>query len=201
MIRAIEMDGGNIFKILWIYLTHWNCCCSITKSCPTLCNPMDCSMQGFPVLHHLPELYQTHVHWGRDAISSFVVPFSSCPQSFPASGSFLMSQLFVSGGQSIGASAPAPVLPMSSQHWFPLGLTGLISFQGILKSIFQHHSLKLSILWSSAFFMVQLSHPYMTTGKTMALTQFSSVQWLSCVRLFVTPWTAACQASLSITNS
>ena len=80
--------------------------------------------------------------------------------------------------------------------WFDL-----LATQGTLKSLIQHHSLKASILQSSAFFMVQLSHPYMTTGKTMALTQVSSLQWLSCVRLFVTPWTAACQASLSITTS
>ena len=96
---------------------------------------------------------------------------SSCLQSFPASGSFPISRLFASGGQSTGTSASASVLPMNSQDWFPLGLTGLTSFQGTLKSLFQHHSSKLSILWCSAFFMVQLSHPYMTTGKTNALTR------------------------------
>ena len=68
---------------------------------------MDCSMPGFPVLHHLPELAQTHFHWVSDAISSCVVPFSSCLQSFPPSGSFIMSWPFASGGQSIGASASA----------------------------------------------------------------------------------------------
>ena len=93
----------------------------------------------------------------------------SCSQSFPASESFPMSQLFASGGKSIGASAS--VLPMNIQGWFPLGLTGLISFvQGTLKSIFHYHSLRASVLWCSAFFIVQLSHPYMTTGKTIALT-------------------------------
>ena len=74
---------------------------SVTQSCLTLCDPMDCSTPGLPVHHQLPEFNQTHVHWVGDAIqpSHPVVPFSSCPQSFPDSGSFQMSQLFASGGQ------------------------------------------------------------------------------------------------------
>ena len=98
-------------------------------------------------------------------------PFSSCPQSFPASWSFPMRQLFTSGGQSVGASASASVLPMNIQDWFLLGLTSLMSLlsEGLLR-LLQHHSSKASILWQSAFFMVQPSHPYMTTGKTIALT-------------------------------
>ena len=81
-------------------------CCSVTQSCPTLCDPMDCSMQGFPVHHQLPELAQTCPSslWCHPAISSSVIPFSSCLQSFPASGSFQMSQFFTSGGQSFGVS-------------------------------------------------------------------------------------------------
>ena len=83
-----------------------------------------------------------------------------------------MSQFFASGGQSIGPSASASVLPMNIQDWFPLGWTGWISLQqGTLKSLLQHHSSKTYILWLSAFFMVQLSHPYMTNGKTIALTR------------------------------
>ena len=95
------------------------------------------------------------------------------PLIFPSIWSFPMSWLFASGGQSIGASASASVLPMNIQEWFPLGLTDLINLlvvQRILKSLLQHHSSKVSILRHSAFFMVQLSHPYMTTGKTIALT-------------------------------
>ena len=103
------------------------CCCSVTQSCLTLCDPMDCSTPCFPVLHYLLEFVQIHVHWVSDAILSFVIFFSSCLQSFPASGSFLMSWVFASGGQSPGASASASVLPMNVQGWFPLGLTGLIS--------------------------------------------------------------------------
>ena len=88
---------------------------------------MDCSTPGFPVLHHLLELAQTHVHWIRMPSHPLLSPFSSCLQSFPASGSFLMSQLFTSGGQSIGASASTSVLQMNIQDWFPIGLTGLLS--------------------------------------------------------------------------
>ena len=108
-------------------------------------------------------------------LSNHLIPcalFSSCPQSFPESGSFPMSQLFTSNGQSVGASASAWVLPMNIQDWFPLGLTGLISLllEGLSKSFLQHCSSKASVFWLSAFFMVQLSHPYITTQKTIALT-------------------------------
>ena len=87
-----------------------------------LCMPMDCSTPGFPVLHYLLEFAQTHVlnQWRHPTISSSVTPFSSCLQSFPASGSFPMSLLFASGGQIIGASVSASVLPMNIQGWFPL---------------------------------------------------------------------------------
>ena len=91
---------------------------------------------------------------------------------FPSIRVFTKSQLFASGGQSIGASASAPVLPMNIQGFFPLGLTGwfdLLAFQGTFKCLLQHHSSKASILWQSAFFMVQLSHPYTTTRKIIAL--------------------------------
>ena len=99
-------------------------------------------------------------------------PFSSCLQSFSASGSFPVSQFFASGGQSIGASASASVLPMNIQGWFHLGLTGLIPLQSkrLFKRLLQYRSSKASILQCSTFFTVQLSHPYMTTGKTRALT-------------------------------
>ena len=96
-----------------------------------LCDPMDCSAPGFPVLHYLLEFALTYPlsQWCHPTISSSGAPFSSCPQSFPASWSFPISQLFASGGQSIGASALASVLPMNIQGCFPLGLTGLISLQ------------------------------------------------------------------------
>ena len=103
---------------------------SVAQLCPTLYDPMDCSSPGFPVHHQLPELAHTRVHQVSDTMqttSSSVVPLSSSLQSFPASGSFPMSQFFASGGQSIGASAS--VLTMNIQHWFPLGWTGWISLQ------------------------------------------------------------------------
>ena len=108
--------------------------------------------------------------WWHPTISSSVIPFSSCIQSFSASGSFPMNRLCASGGT--GASASASVLPMNIQDWFPLGWTGMISLlsKGALKSLLQHHSSKASILWCSAFLIVQLSHPYITPRKTIALT-------------------------------
>ena len=105
---------------------------SVTQSCLTLCNPMDCSTPGFSVHHQLPELNQTHIHRISDAIQPFhplSFPFFSCLQSFPASGSFPMSQIFASGGQSIGASASASILPLNIQDWFPLEWTYWISLQ------------------------------------------------------------------------
>ena len=110
-------------------------------------------------------------------ISSSVVPFSSCPQSFPASGSFPMSQLFASGGQSIGVSASISVPSINTQDWSPFRMDwlDLLAVQGTFKSLLQHHSSKASILRHSAFFIVQLSHPYMTIGKTIALTRWTFV--------------------------
>ena len=104
--------------------------------------------------------------WCHPTISSSVVPFSSCFQSSPASGSFPMSQFFTSGGQSIGVSASTSVLPKNAQDW-SLAWTGWLSLQskGLFKSLLQHHSSKESVLRPSVFFMVQLSHPYMTTEK------------------------------------
>ena len=114
--------------------------------------------------------------WCHPTILSSVTLFSSWPQSFPASGSFPMSWLFASSGQSIEASATLSALPMNIQGWFPLGLTGCSPFvQGTLKSLLQHHSSKASILQHSAFFTVQLSHLYMTTEKTIALTRWTFV--------------------------
>ena len=100
---------------------------SVTQSCPILCDPMDCSTLGLPIHRQLLEFTQTHVHWVGDAISSSIIPFSSHLKSFPASGSFSMSEFFTSNGQSIGASASPSVLPVKIQGWFPLGLTVLIS--------------------------------------------------------------------------
>ena len=137
-------------------LILWCCCYPVTKSCPTLCNPTDCSMPGFPVLHYLLEFSQTNVHWIGDAIqpiSSSVAPFSSYPQSFLASGYFSVSQLFTSGGQSVGASASASFLQMNIQGWFPLGLTGLIFLLSKrLSRVFSS-----TTVWKHQFFSTQPS--------------------------------------------
>ena len=111
--------------------------------------------------------------WCHPATSSSVVPFSSCPQSLPASQSFPMSQLFASGGQSTGVSALAsfPSKEIPGLISFRMDWLDLLAVQGNLKSLLQHHSSKASILRCSAFFTVQLAHPYMTTGKTRALTR------------------------------
>ena len=147
---------------------------SVTQVCPTLCDPMNHSTPGLPVHHQLQELVQTHVHWVSDAIHHLILcrPLSSHPQSFPAPGSSQMSQLFTSGGWSIGVPASTSVLPVNTQDWSPLGdWLDILSVQGTLKSLLPHHTSKASILWCSAFFIVQISHPYMTTGKTIALTR------------------------------
>ena len=114
-------------------------------------------------------------------ISSSVVPFSSCLQSFPASGSFLMNQLFSLGGRSTGVSASAisPSSEYSGLISFRIDWLDLLAVQGTLKSLLQHHSSKASILCLSAFYMVQLSHPYMATRKTIALTIWNFFNMLS----------------------
>ena len=135
---------------------------------------MDCSMPDLPVHHQLPGLTQTHVHWVRwyhPIISSSVVPFSSCPQSFPAS-SFPSSQHCESGGQSIGVSASTSVLPMKTQDWSPLGWTGWISLQSKgLSRVFS-----ITTVQKHQFFGAQLSlwsiHDY---WKTIALIVWTFV--------------------------
>ena len=131
------------------------CCCFVIQSCPTLCKPMDCIMPGFPVLHHLPELAQTHVHSAGDTIqpshplsSPYLPTFKlSKHQSFP------MNQFFASGSERIGSSSSVSVLPMNIQEWFPLGLTGLISLQSKgLSRVFSN-----TTVWKHQFFSAQPS--------------------------------------------
>ena len=128
----------------------------VTQSGLTLCDPMDCSMPGFPVHHQLLELAQTHCPWSwwcHLTISSSVTPFSSYLQSFPESGSFPMNQFFTSGGQSMEVSASALVLPLKIQDWFPLGWTGLISllFNGLSRVLSN------TTVWKCQFFGAQPS--------------------------------------------
>ena len=146
---------------------------SVTQSCPTLRDPMGHSTPGLPVRHQLLEFTQTHVHWVGDAIQP----------SHPLSPPFLLPSFFPSLSQWVGSSHQvAKVSEFQLQHQSFQWISGLISFrmdwldllavQGTLKSLLQHHSSKTSILQHSAFFVVQLSHPHMTTGKTIALTRW-----------------------------
>ena len=149
---------------------------SVTQSCLTLCNPTNRSTPGLPVGHQLPESTQTHVHQVGDAIQPshpLSSPSPPAPQYFPASGSFQMSQLSASDGQRIGVSASTSVLPMNTQDLSPLGWTGWISLQSKgLSRVFSNTTVQKHQFFSSQlFFTVQLSHPYMTTEKTIALTR------------------------------
>jgi len=163
---------------MWLYLETVFQFSSVAQSCPTLCNPMYCSKPGLPVHHQLPELAQTHVHWVSDAIQPSHPLLSPSPPAF-------------------NLSHPIPIRAFSKEsvlcirwpkYWsFSFSISpsneysGLISFridwfyllavQGTLKNLIQHHSSKASVLRLSAFFIVQLSHPYMTTGKTITLTR------------------------------
>ena len=154
-----QVSSVQSLSCVWLFATPWTAAYQASLS---ITNSQTCSNSCLSG------------QWCLPTISSSVIPFFSL-QYLPASGSFPMSQFFASGGQSIGASASVSVLPMNIQDWFPLGLTGWIStVQGTLQSL-QHYSSKASILWRSAFFMVQLSHAYMTTGKIIALTRWTFV--------------------------
>ena len=152
---------------------------SITQSCLTLCNPMNCSTPGLPIHHQLPEFTQTHVHWVSDAIRP------SHPLSSPSPPAFSLSQhqgLFrwVSSLYQVAKYwnfrfSVSPSNEHSGLISFRMDWLDLLAVQGTLKSLLQHHSSKASILQHSAFFIVQLSHPYMTTGKTIFVGHKCSV--------------------------
>ena len=153
---------------------HWAQFSSVTQSCLTRCDSMDCSMPGFPVHHQLPELAQTH-----DAIQPSHPLLSPSPPAFNLSQRQSLSSDSVfhirwpkywSFRFSISPSNEYSGLISCRMDWFDL-----LAVQGTLKSLLQHHSSKASILWHSVFFIVQFSHPYMTTGKTIALTIWTFV--------------------------
>ena len=157
----------QLLSCVWLFVTLWTTACqaslSITNSWSSL---------------RLTSI-ESVIH---PAISSSVVPFSSHPQSFPASGSFQMSQFFTSSGLSIGVSASTSVLPISTQDWSPLGWT-FLAVQGTLKSLLQHHSSKESILWHSAFFIVQLSASIHNYWKNHSF-DYMDLYWQSNVSAF-----------------
>ena len=147
---------------------------SVAQSCPTLCDPMNCSTPGLPVWNQLLEFTQTHVHRVGDAIQPSHPLSSPSPpalnpsqhQSFPMRTLHMRWPKYWSFSFTISPSNEHPGLVSFRMDWLDL-----LAVQGTLKSLLQHHSSKASILWHSAFFTVQLSHPYMTTGKTIALTR------------------------------
>ena len=143
------------------------------QSCPTLCDPMDCSTPGLPVLHHLLEFAQTHVRWVGDAIQPSHLLSSPSPPAYNLSQHQGLFQ-WVSSSHQV-AKVLEPQLQHQSFQWifrvnfFWIDWFELLAVQGTLKSLLQHHSSKASILWHSPFFVVQLSYPYMTDGKTITL--------------------------------
>ena len=147
---------------------------SVAQSCPTLCDTTDCSMPGLALHHQLSELTQTHVHWVSDALQP------SHPLLSPSPPTFNLSQHQVFSNESVLCirwpkywSFSFNISP-SSEHsgliFFRMDRLDLLVVQGTLKSLLQHYSSKASILLCSAVFIVPLSHPYMTTGKTKPLT-------------------------------
>ena len=152
---------------------------SVAQSCPTLCDPVNCSTPGLPVHHQLPEFTQTHVHRVGDAIQpshplpspSFLLPIPPSIRVFSNEATLRMRwPKYWSFSFSIIPSKEIPGLISFRMDWLDL-----LAVQGTLKNLLQHHCSKASILRRSAFFTVQLSHPYMTTGKTIALTRWTFV--------------------------
>ena len=154
------------------------CCCSVALLCPTLCNTVDYSRPGFPVPHHLPELAQTHVKSVMPSIHLVLCsPLLLLPSIFPSIWVFSNESVlcirwpkFWSFSFRISSSNEYSALIAFKFDWFDL-----LAVQGTLKSLLQHHRSKASVLQHSAFLTVQLSHPYMTTGKIIALTRWTFV--------------------------
>ena len=162
-------DEKTLFNVLSVQFS------SVAQSCPTLCDPMNRTTPGLPVHHHLLDFTQTHVHQVGDAIQL------SHPLSSPFPPAFNLSQhqgLFqtASSSHQVAKVLEFQLQPQSSKEYlglisFRMDWLDLLAVQGTLKSLFQHHSSKASILQHSAFFILQLSHLYLTTGKTIALTR------------------------------
>ena len=150
-------------------------CCSVLKSHLTLCDPMDCSTPGFPVLHHLPELLKLMSIESVVPSNHLILycPLLLLPSIFPSIRVFsIESALCIRQPEYWSFSfSISPSNEYSGMMSFEIDWFDLFAVQGTLKKLLQHHSSKASIFWYSAFFMVQLSHPYMTTGKTIALTR------------------------------
>ena len=172
----LEASYSHVLLHFFLCVLQFNL---VAKSCLTLCNPMDFSTPDLPVPHQLPGLTQTHVQQASDAIQP------SPPLSSPSPPAFNPAQHQVFSNESVLCIrwlkywsfnfSISPSKEYSRLISFRINRLDLLAVQGTLKSILQHHSSKASILWHSAFFIVQLSHPYLSTGKTIALTRWSFV--------------------------
>ena len=176
--------SGPIMGCSWSVLHTWDQCLhflqfsSITQSCLTRCDPTNCGTPGFSVYHQLPNLAQTHVHQVSDAIQ----PSHSLSSPSPLAFSLFQHQCLCQWVSSLHHVAKvleyfsiSPSNEYSGLISIRMDWLDLFTVQGTLTSLLQHHSSKASILWHSAFFLVQLLHPYMTTGKTTALTGWTFV--------------------------
>ena len=153
---------------------------SVAQSCPTLCDPMDCSMPGFPTPSTpTPRAYSNSCpssRWCHPTISSSVVPFSTCLQSFLAAGAFQMSHFFTSGGQHTGVSASASILPMNIQDWFPLGWTVWISLQSKgLSRVFSNTTIQQHQFFGTQLSLQSNSHIHIWLLENIALTRWTFV--------------------------
>ena len=147
--------------------------CSVTQSCLTLCNPMDCSTPGFPDHHQLPEFTQTYVHLVADTIQPSHPLSSASPLALNLSQHQGLFKLDSSSHQVAKVLEFSPSKEYAGLISFKMDWLDLLAVQGTLKSLLQHHGSKASILQHSAFFIVQLSYPYMTTGKIITLTRWT----------------------------
>ena len=165
----------ELFVLYWLWFSSVQFS-SVAQLCPTLCDPMNHSTPGLPVHQQLPEFTQTHVHWVGDAIQPSH-PLSSPSPPAPNPSQHQGLSQWVNSSHEV-AKVLEFQLQYQSFQWTPR--TDLLAVQGTLKSLLQHHSSKASILWCSAFLTVQLSHPYMTTGKTIALARWAFVGKSDC---------------------
>ena len=161
------MNLGPLTSWIYFRISLSSFCCSVTQSCLTLWDPMDWSTLGSPVLHHLLEFTQFMSNESVMPSNHLILchPLLLPPSIFPSVRVFSNELALHIRWQKYWNFSISPSNEYS--NWFPLELTGLVSFvvQGTFKSLLQHHSSKVSVLWHPAFFMVQLSDPYMTTGK------------------------------------
>ena len=148
------------------------CCCSAAQSCPTLCDPMDCSTRGFPVLHHVPKFAQTHESVMPSNHLILCCPLLLLPSIFPSIRVFSNESALLIRWPEYCSFSVSSSSKYSGLISFRIDWLDLLAVQGILKRLLQHHSSKAPILGLSTFIMVQLSHLYMTTGKTLARWTF-----------------------------